>query len=94
MTTEDKIWMARNNISTYPPTEPQSSGSPEPWQAVIKFPPVWRKNKNDKKAQMIEFAKMSGADEEEAIQNLCNDNNILSPWDIRILKLLLKPKKK
>ena len=50
---------------------------------------VWYISRAIEALCLIEADKAEGADSKEAIQNLCDQNNMLSPWDLRKIKYLL-----
>jgi hypothetical protein len=76
ITIEDQIWMKLNKVHL-------KHEKGQPVVAQIEF------GLTKFQERVFEADKAEGTDSKEAIQNLCDQNNMLSPWDLRKIKSLL-----
>ena len=86
LTTETQIWLQEKNIEVKKRNRTRSPGkTTEYFQAIIDF----GENK-EINGKMFRYDKAEGKSEKEAIQKLCDENGILSFWEIAQLKTALQ----
>jgi len=86
LTTETQIWLQDNKIDVKKRKQTKSSGkNSEYFEAIIDF----GENKTIN-GKVFRYDKARGKSEKEAIQKLCDENGILSFWEIAQLKTALQ----